>query len=37
MFERCDPIARIKALHDYEFAVAAGAKPGQTSIDPKVR
>lgn len=37
MFERCDPIARIKALHDYELAVAAGAKPGQTSIDPKVR
>lgn len=37
MFERCDPIARIKALHDYELAVAAGAKPGQTSIEPQVR
>ncbi len=32
MFERCDPIARIKALSDYELARAAGAKPGQTSI-----
>lgn len=37
MFERCDPVARIKALTDYEAARAAGARPGQTSVDPKVR
>ncbi len=31
MFERCDPLARIQALRDYEAAMAAGAKPGETS------
>lgn len=33
MFETCDPVARIKALTDYEAARAAGARPGQTSIE----
>lgn len=37
MFERCDPIARIQALSDYELARAAGAKPGETSLDTRVR
>ena len=38
MFERCDPSVRIQALLDYEAARAAGAKPGETSIDqPRVR
>ena len=37
MFERCDPMARIQALRDYEAAVAAGAKPGETSLDPRGR
>ena len=33
MFERCTPEARLKALKDYEIALAAGAKPGETSVD----
>ncbi|ANE22771.1 MAG: peptide deformylase [Eggerthellaceae bacterium] len=33
LFESCDPIARIKALRDYDAAIAAGARPGQTAID----
>ncbi len=37
MFERCDPVARIQALRDYELALKAGAKPGETSLDPRVR
>ena len=37
MFERCDPIARIQALRDYEAACAAGAKPGETDITSKER
>ena len=37
MFERCDPLARIQALRDYDQAVASGAKPGETSLDPRVR
>jgi len=32
LFERCEPSSRIKALRDYEEALAAGAKPGDTSI-----
>lgn len=32
MLDRCSPTARIQALQDYEQALAAGAKPGQTSI-----
>lgn len=32
MFERCDPVVRIQALRDYEAALAAGARPGETSI-----
>ncbi len=37
MFERCDPLARIQALRDYDLAREAGAKPGETSIEPRVR
>lgn len=37
MFERCDPMARIQALKDYEAARAAGAKPGETRVEPRVR
>ncbi len=32
LFESCNPVDRIKALHDYDAALAAGAKPGETSI-----
>lgn len=32
VFERLDPIARIEALELYKTALAAGAKPGDTSI-----
>lgn len=32
LFESCDPIARIKALRDYEAALASGAKPGEVSV-----
>ncbi|MCL2137651.1 MAG: peptide deformylase [Coriobacteriia bacterium] len=34
LFERLDPIQRIDALQDYETALLAGAKPGDTSIPP---
>ena len=37
MFERCDPLARIQALRDYELALAAGARPGETSVEARVR
>ena len=40
LFEACDPLDRIQALRDYEAALAAGAKPGQTSTpsnEPRVR
>ena len=37
MFERCDPMARIEALRDYEIALAAGARPGETSLEARVR
>ncbi len=30
MFERLKPMARIKALKDYQDALARGAKPGDT-------
>ena len=33
MFERADSIARIQALQDYEVALAAGARPGDTSVE----
>ena len=32
LFEHLDPIQRIEALEEYEIAIAAGAKPGDTSI-----
>ena len=37
LFESASPRERIKALSAYEEAKRAGAKPGQTSTDPKVR
>lgn len=37
LFERCDPLARLQALRDYELACAAGAKPGETSVEAQVR
>ena len=33
MLESCNPLDRLKALRDYEAALAAGAKPGDTSVD----
>lgn len=33
LFESCSPLARLKALQDYQAAVAAGAKPGDVSIN----
>lgn len=33
LFESCDPATRIEALRAYEEAKAAGAKPGDTSIE----
>lgn len=30
MFERCTPFQRIKAMKDYQDALARGAKPGET-------
>lgn len=35
LFESAAPIDRIKALQDYDIALASGAKPGETK--PKVR
>lgn len=37
LFERAAPRDRIKALAAYEEAKRAGAKPGETDIEPKVR
>ncbi len=37
LFESASPRERIKALSAYEAAKRAGAKPGETSISPKVR
>lgn len=37
LFESCDPIARINALREYDEALASGAKPGETSVEPRVR
>lgn len=37
VFERCSPEARLKALADYDAALKSGARPGETSVDPKVR
>lgn len=33
LFESCDAATRIKALRDYDIAKAAGAKPGETSVN----
>ncbi len=32
MFEACDPMTRLQALADYEHALAAGARPGDTGV-----
>lgn len=32
LFEACDAIDRLKALQDYDTALASGAKPGETSV-----
>lgn len=37
LFESCKPIDRIKALREYDIALASGAKPGQTSVDEHER
>ena len=38
LFESASPLERIKALREYEAARAAGARPGDVSIDDlKVR
>ena len=37
MFERAEPLVRIEALQAYERARAAGAKPGDTSVEARVR
>ena len=37
LFEACDPLDRIQALRDYEAALAAGAKPGQTSTNTSTK
>lgn len=37
LFESCAPMDRIRALQEYEVAKAAGARPGETSIEPRVR
>ncbi len=33
LFESCDPVTRIEALRAYEEARAAGARPGDTSVE----
>lgn len=37
MFERAEPLVRIEALQAYERARAAGARPGETSVEARVR
>lgn len=37
LFERCEPRVRIEALKAYDEARAAGAKPGETDIGPRIR
>lgn len=37
LFERCSPVERVKALAAYEEAKKNGAKPGETSTNPRVR
>lgn len=32
MLESCNPLNRLKALRDYETALASGARPGETSV-----
>ena len=37
LFESCSPLDRIKALQEYEQARALGARPGEMSVEPRVR
>ncbi len=37
LFERCDPLKRLEIIRAYEEALALGAKPGDTSVEPRVR
>lgn len=37
LFEVCDPLVRIEVLREYQAALAAGAKPGETSVVSQVR
>ena len=37
LFERCDPLERLGAVRAYEEALALGAKPGDTSVEPRIR
>lgn len=37
LFESCEPSVRIEALRAYDEALAMGAKPGDTSTEPRVR
>lgn len=32
MLESCNPMDRLKALQDYQVALASGARPGETSV-----
>lgn len=35
LFESCSPIDRIRALQEYEAALAAGARPGDTNVEDR--
>ena len=35
LFESCSPIDRIRALQEYEAALASGARPGETSLEDR--
>lgn len=37
LFERCAPQDKLRALQAYAEAKALGAKPGETSVEPRVR
>ena len=37
LFESCSPIDRIRALQDYDAALAAGARPGETATEEPLR
>lgn len=37
LFELCKPTDRLTALRDYQIARESGAKPGDTSVEPRVK